>query len=52
MTEIEHDWDKIPKYKHKYGLYDKVVMAIILISLGFCSAALFIAVLSNPKFCM
>lgn len=52
MTEINHDWDKIPKYKNKYGLYDKIVMTIILISLGFCSAALLVAVLNNPKFCM
>jgi len=52
MPEIDHDWDKIQKYKPKYELYDKFVMGIILISLGFCSAALLLAVINNPRFCM
>lgn len=52
MPEIEHDWDKIPKYKHKYELYDKFVMLMILGILAFCSVSLFIAVINNPRFCM
>jgi hypothetical protein len=52
MPEIDHDWDKIQSCKQKYGLYDKIVMGIILISLGFCSAALLLAVINNPRFCM
>lgn len=52
MPEIDHDWDKIQSCKQKYGLYDKIVMGIILISLGFCSAALLLAVVNNPRFCM
>jgi hypothetical protein len=52
MPEIEHDWDKIPKYKHKYELLDKIVLGFILVTLGFCSAALLIAVINNPRFCM
>lgn len=52
MPEIDHDWDKIQSCKQKYGLYDKIVMGIILITLGFCSAALLLAVINNPRFCM
>ena len=52
MPEIDHDWDKIQSCKQKYGVYDKIVMGIILISLGFCSAALLLAVINNPRFCI
>jgi len=52
MPEIDHDWDKIPKYKHKYELYDKIIVFFILLTLGFCSAALLLAVINNPRFCM
>ena len=52
MPEIDHDWDKFPKYKHKYELYDKIVMTFILITLASCSLALLLAVFNNPTFCM
>ena len=53
MPEVDHDWDKlIPEYKCKTSLFDKVVLSFILISLGFCSAALLLAVINNPRFCI
>lgn len=52
MPEIDHDWDKIQKYKPKYELYDKFVMLMILGILAFCSVSLFVAVINNPRFCI
>lgn len=52
MPEIDHDWDKIQKCRPKYDFFDKIVMGIVLITLGFCSAALLLAVINNPRFCM
>lgn len=52
MPEIDHDWDKIQKCRPKYDFFDKIVMGIVLITLGFCSASLLLAVINNPRFCM
>lgn len=50
MVHPEHDFENlIPKYKHKYELFDKIVLSIILITLGACTALMFLG-LFNPQY--
>jgi hypothetical protein len=50
MPEIDHDWDNlIPKQKDKYNLFDRIVLSIILVTLGACTALMFLG-LFYPKY--
>lgn len=51
MSEIDHDWDKIINEKNKYSLFDKLVLSVILICLGFTTGALFFTMFKPGVLC-
>ena len=49
MPEIDHDWDKIETYKHKYTLFDRIVLTFILITMAICTTLMLLS-LFNPRY--
>ena len=49
MPEIDHDWDKIETYKHKYTLFDRIVLTFILVTIAICTTLMLLS-LFNPRY--
>lgn len=50
VFDPQHDFENlIPKYKHKYDLFDKIVLGFVLITLTLCTAMMFLG-LFNPQY--
>lgn len=51
MPEVDHDWDKlIPKYKHKYEWFDRLVLVFIFVILTLCTAMMFLGLFKPDYF--
>jgi len=51
MCNCEDDLKCVPKYKHKYELFDKIVMGLVLTTIIICLALLIYGVYS-PMYLM
>lgn len=51
MCNCEDDLKCIPKYKHKYELFDKIVMGLVLTTIIICLALTVYGVF-NPTYVM
>lgn len=49
MGECGNDFDCCVKYKHKYSLFDKLVLGFVLTTMALCMALMFIG-LFHPQY--